>query len=282
MKRDDPARIQAWLKTVLVSRGDLAGKLTTAASAHGLALAEVVAGGYGASAERRLDVYAAGYVLRLVACLQEQYPALTAFMGEAMFAVFAKAYVVTHPPDSWRLEHLGRRFPEFLRETRPRQADAAGETFYALPAEIARFEWAKSQALTAPGFEGAAVGVVPGLGPLGYLGEACSVELPDCLRLETLRYDVPTFLAAFGADPKTPLPAARQTHLAVSRVDYRLTVLEVADWAHAFLVACRGGGSVQEAVAASSQATGQKASAIQAYLMLWLPTAIQFGLLRLR
>lgn len=44
-------------------------------------------------APARLDIYARGYVLRLLECLRAEFPILLALVGDQVFEMFASSYV---------------------------------------------------------------------------------------------------------------------------------------------------------------------------------------------
>lgn len=90
------------------------------------------------SAQDRLDIYARGYLARLISHLRSDFPTLRAHTGDDLFDLFATAYVQARPPSSWSLRHLGDGFADFLDDTRPPQPGAD------LPAALARLERAGS------------------------------------------------------------------------------------------------------------------------------------------
>jgi len=141
--------LQLWMKTVITERGGLPEKLESAAQQHGLIIEDVVAEKRGLSSRKRLSIYTSGYVARLVDCMRADFPLLRRFVGDSVFDAFAKAYIVTEPPHSPSLFDLGARFPHFLEETKPQNDEALLD----LPAEIARFERARTEVMRARGTE---------------------------------------------------------------------------------------------------------------------------------
>lgn len=89
------------------------------------------------SAQDRLNVYARGYIARLVGHLRSEFPMLAAHTGD-VFDLLATAYIQTRPP-SYSLAHLGDGFADFLDETRPSMIPGTE-----LPAALARLERAGS------------------------------------------------------------------------------------------------------------------------------------------
>src|SRR4051812_20927025 len=100
MSDETLATLQHWMKTVITERGSLKEKLQSAARRHNLGVEEIVSDRRGLSAEARLGIYTSGYVLRLLECMRADFPALRAFVGDAVFDAFAKAYLISWPPRS--------------------------------------------------------------------------------------------------------------------------------------------------------------------------------------
>ena len=85
-------------------------------------------------AATRLDVYAAGYRLRLVEVLEHDFPGVRALLSAPQFDVLARGYIETHPSAHYSLRWYGQYFATHIatlpiHETRPELA------------EMARFEW---------------------------------------------------------------------------------------------------------------------------------------------
>ncbi|UXI03265.1 putative DNA-binding domain-containing protein [Photobacterium sp. TY1-4] len=330
---------QQWLMTILAVRGDLRQKVMAATQATHLppesyladpnegnrrleppghtqpqeptagdtsiSIAEAQARSL-ASPLRRLDIYAAGYVMRLVECLQAEYRILAAFMGEKVFHDFAKAYIVSRPSSHRSLYDLGRDFPRFLAETRP-DGDLNPEqrAFFVLPQEIAQVERARAEVALAKGFEGKPLSVSPMLNGLALFHEPIRLTPAPCLRLLALEYPVLPLMSALeaaqeaarantanstdGLSPQTgapeltsaalTIPESAANWLALSRVNYQLTTVELTPWQHALLTACQQSAGLNEAVHAAAQSEGLNTGDIYTRLMLWLPAAVTQGLL---
>ncbi len=66
------------------------------------------------SIEERWQVYACGYVARLVDALAGEHPATRRILGEDAFGSLVSRYVLACPPRSHDLAHAGERLPRFL------------------------------------------------------------------------------------------------------------------------------------------------------------------------
>ena len=284
MTEQSLALIQQWMKSVITERGDLVEKLDSAAQQHGLATEEVVAEKRGLSARERLSIYTSGYVARLLECMRADFPVLRRFTGDAVFDAFARAYIVTEPPHSPSLFDLGARFAQFLDETKP--AAGAGENemntgdemnvLLDLPAEMARFERARTEVMRAHGTEN---DPQPSFSPLDVLSSDLKLQTTPCLRLLELKFSLIDF---FQEDrDESAQPDVRYSFVAISRSDYRINATEIEPWQFAFLRACERAVSAHIAARRAAEESGTEASSVLANLVLWLPVAIQSAFLRI-
>lgn len=90
----------------------------------------------------RLAIYGNAYRARLTEALAANHPALAKLLGEAGFAVLASDYIRTHESRSFSIRWYGDVLAEFLA-VEPRYADVP------VLAELARWEWAMSEAFDA-------------------------------------------------------------------------------------------------------------------------------------
>ncbi|OGQ21429.1 MAG: hypothetical protein A3I05_09055 [Deltaproteobacteria bacterium RIFCSPLOWO2_02_FULL_44_10] len=109
-----------------------------------LALCELpIQGDHRLSAEERLDIYAQMYFFRLLNCLQEDFPAVRAFLGSESFAHVVANYVGSFPSEHWSLRYAGARLPDFLKSTEYHQISP-------FLSDLARFEWQLLDVIDAP------------------------------------------------------------------------------------------------------------------------------------
>ncbi|NQY64567.1 MAG: putative DNA-binding domain-containing protein [Alteromonadaceae bacterium] len=289
MKQASLYQIQSWMKTVLTERGDLKEKLETAAARDGLLIENVIKGTENISVHLRLDIYAAGYVMRLVECLKNEFPILSTFMGEAFFENFAKAYIVTVPSNNWSLYSLGKRFAEFLKNTQPQFQDIPEQmAFIALPAQIALLERARAEVLLARGIENTVRSPTLEIGvDLSFLQGEMMLQVPPCLQLLPLDYPILELVANIEKShdlnkPLLNIPKSGESLLAITRVDYQVTTTELAYWQFSFLSQCTEPISVEQAINATALNCSMKTSKLIAKLFLWLPIAEISGFLVLQ
>lgn len=281
LKQPSLQQIQQWMKTILTVRGSLREKLATAATPDNLHLEQIVKTQQGVSPYRRLDIYAAGYVMRLVECLKSEFSVLCAYMGDEFFETFAKAYIVTVPSENWSLYYLGEHFSDFLKNTQPQGLHAPEQvTFIALPAQIAQFERAYAEVLLAKGLENNTDILASKMGyELAFLQGQIMLQTPPCLRLIKLDYPILELMNCVEKSEDYTLPQPEKSLLALTRVDYRVTATELDDWQFSFLTHCKEAMSVHKAVQITAIACGISTSDLLAKLMIWLPIAQSSGFL---
>ncbi|MGB0590859.1 MAG: putative DNA-binding domain-containing protein [Myxococcota bacterium] len=185
------------------------------------------------SAERGLEVYANAYLVRLVECLSESFPAVARTLGEEAFAELAVAYLRACPPSGPNLGTLGAGFTDHLERTRPEEVGAAGRTLVAL----ARYEWALEVAFDgsgAEGMDGVSLGDLKALSPEAWLGTRLVAN--PALKLLRLAGAVDEYCHAvrgLEAEAGLPaLPAEVPRYVALSRRSFvvRRLVCEAAEF----------------------------------------------------
>lgn len=277
-------QLQSWLKTIITARGNLKQKLEEAEERCRLSIGDAVESKRGVSAERRLDIYASGYVLRLLDCMKADYPCLMAFMGEELFDVFAKAYIVSLPSQSYSLYHLSERFPQFLRATEPEDVsgDELQHALFELPAEIAAFERIKAELAIAKGTEGDDTynnNSSSFTDPSFYLPGDTSIKASPTLRLLKQKFPLNDFLDELAKGNNPALPDRKTTYVAFCRKNYRIRIFELEHWQYEFLNACKESSSMHECAQRASAASGVEVKHILAGLMVWLPVAKEVGMI---
>ncbi|AXR00228.1 DNA-binding domain-containing protein [Pseudoalteromonas piscicida] len=285
MKTPDLTQTQQWLSTVLMVRGDLPQKLNTAANPHGLTLHDCVKSSKTLGAMRRVDIYAAGYVMRLVECLRGEFALLCQFMGDEVFDTFAKAFIVTLPSESWTLHQLGSRFADFLANTKPTgDFNAHQQAMFSLPSELAKFERAKALALLKPGPEAQqSTAAINEIELLCGVAENFVMSVPESVQIIQTDYPLlPLITQLEQAKPYT-LPTPEQTYIAISRQQYRIKMSVLNDWQADLLLHLRNKPlRYQEAVTYCAKRMNMETQVLRSQLAVWLPSAINRGLFTLQ
>lgn len=92
---------------------------------------------------KRIDIYADGYLARLIEAFTGNYSKLQEYMGENNFYKLAKKYLSTNPSTFRSIRQIGNKLPTFLSED-PQFSKKA------VLSNLARFEWTVEDTFDAP------------------------------------------------------------------------------------------------------------------------------------
>ncbi|MCC4621526.1 DNA-binding domain-containing protein [Xanthomonas cassavae CFBP 4642] len=270
--------VQRWMLTATTHAAGLKEGLRSALAGQGLDLHTLVATPAGVDPHARLAIYANGYWLRLIECLQCDYPALSRLLGQELFAFFARAYLREHPSRSPTLHALGAGLPHFLRAS---QRSRPGQQRQRFPLELAWIERALSEASRARGLEDADVDTRMNAAVLA-MGVPCVVRLPATTRLTVVSHTPESFRRWLSGERPNEFPIAGHTFLTVHRHRYRVGIEPLTDWQFfALRHAARRPRTLIECAQAAARRTGRTAGELHALLALWLPTAQASSLVEL-
>ncbi len=230
------AELQAWMQNTLMAPDRPTPN----------ALAQHLAGAVDFPASAGFAVYRRAYIARIAGAMRAQFPALCHALGRKLFDEFAADYVRQHPPESYTLHDLGRRFAAFLENQRPDrdQPEAGRESWIDFMIDLAHFERQLFAIYDAPGIEG---------------GRLAGPDVPDrrlrlqpTLSLGRFRFAVGDYYNAVrrGEGPSVPQQGAYR--VALLRKDYNVRLIPLTEWEMAFLGAMSGGLSFADAKAANS------------------------------
>lgn len=147
------------------------------------------------SSTERLAIYADAYRLRLLEALVTDFSGLHALLGDSEFDAMGRAYIAAHPSPHFSLRWYGDRLSEFLSTSQPYSK-------YPAFAEMAAFEWAKSDAFDAAESTVADVADMVTIPPEAWPGLTFQPH-PSLRRLD-LRWNVPTVWKANDAGEEPP------------------------------------------------------------------------------
>ena len=97
------------------------------------------------SSFERLEIYNRQYWFRVIGAVSEDYPALSAMLGQKRCEALILAYLKENPSTSFTLRDLGAKLPSWL-EMHPEFAGPRRE----LAVDVARLEWAYIEAFDSP------------------------------------------------------------------------------------------------------------------------------------
>lgn len=216
-------QLQDWMQMALVRRDAPAGA------------ADVVNASSRLSAEQHLGIYRRSYIARLRDCMKNQFSALNYALGDELFQMFADEYLGAYPSENYTLSDLGRRFPEFLEMTRPRDT---AETWPDFMIELARFEYALGGIFDMHAEE----------------IETAPIDTPDeKLRLAPIfylfkhRYPVCRYYLGATKKKNPDLPFEQESFCAVTRKNYRLSLTELKEGQYLLLERMKAGDTVSAA-----------------------------------
>jgi hypothetical protein len=137
------------------------------------------------SSFERLEIYNRQYWFRVIAAVAEDFPALSAVMGEKAFNRMVLAYLRDNPSTSFTLRNLGSRLPQWLAEHRE-----FTQRQRRLLLDVAKLEWAYVDA-----FDQAALSPLTAQDLVG-LGEDSRLSLQPHIQLLELNYPVDELVLA--------------------------------------------------------------------------------------
>lgn len=225
------------------------------------------------AATERMAIYANAYAARLLECLREEYKVTRATLGDEAFDLFAADYLQAYPSRSYTLGHLGRRFPQFLAETRP--AGSGPEPSWPdFLVDLARLEAAINDVFDGPGieeFEPLAVEHLRAIPPEDW-GRTRFVPAP-CLVLLSFRFPVSSFYGAARAGTVPSVPDPAPSWMALSRRDYIVRRFDLSKPQSDLLGALIAGecleGAIQTCVDANPEHEDVIAADIESWFQLW-------------
>ncbi len=280
----DLTAVQRWMQSVLMHPQGIVPGLQSPSAQSNLSitwddLEQVVAPSPTLSGAQRLAIYHHGYFARLFECMSKQFPALQHALGEELFREFTRIYLYDYPSTSYTLAELGRRFPDFLEETRPdRNAPPeARESWPDFMIELARLEWTTFAIFDGPGTEGMSLPAKAEWTQLIDADPTRPLALAPCLRVFQCSYPVHDYYHAVrrGQAPELPLP--QETWLAVTRKDFRVGIYALQPLQYAFLNAMQEGQTVCQAIASATAAGNLTDDTLRARLRTWLTTWLAWG-----
>ncbi|UCH52521.1 MAG: putative DNA-binding domain-containing protein [Pseudomonadota bacterium] len=161
-------------------------------------------------AQTRLGIYADAYRLRLLEALQTDFVALRAVLGDDEFDAMGRAYIDAYPSQHYSIRHFGRNLSRFLAETDPYRATP-------VLAEIARFEWAMTDAFDAQDATVATVADMAAVAPGAWPSLRFGLH-PSLQRIE-LQWNAPPIWKA--VDENTDIPEPQQAEYPIGWMLWR-------------------------------------------------------------
>jgi len=269
--------LQKWLTSIIVRPGMLDDKIRLADKHYLVKNDKVIRSSLRLSSSQKIEIYTKGYILRLLECMEAEYPALNKLLGENLFHTFVKAYLVQLPPNSPDLYNLGESFPAFLKASQPLKtnSDTDDGQMYDLPVELAIFERCIAEVSRIEGLENRAEGTIHSQMP--YLFNTIAISISPCLKLLKLQFPLVDFVRDVYNDVEPEVPVKRDSLVCICRKNYRINFNELEGWQWHFLDSLQQRSNYMAAVMDTASTCGIAADTIMADLILWLPVAINLG-----
>ncbi len=176
----------------------------------------------------RVGIYTRAYAARLFDAIAEDYPGLRVAIGDEAFGDLLRAYLRAHPSRHQNLIFAGRHLPAFV-------AHAPLVPHRDFAADVARVEWAMTEAFHAEEFTPADLSVLASLD--ADATDRVRLRLNPSVRLLALRYPVIPFLDCAHGETKLPVPEAKHSWAVVHRHDDRVYRTAVPGFVHRTLSA---------------------------------------------
>jgi hypothetical protein len=215
------------------------------------------------SSFERLEIYNRQYWFRLISAVSEDFPTLSALLGQHRFDSLILTYLNENPPTSWTLRDLSGKLPSFL-EVHPEFTGRRQR----LAVDVARLEWAYVDAFDRKHRTPLATEEAQAIGPESRLSLQPHLQLlelsypVDSLVLAVKKHTPETEIVSNAANRRVAqtlptLPAMRQERvwLAVHRFEDSVYYRRVDRETFLLLSALRSGASVSEAVTLAFEKT---------------------------
>ena len=241
-------RVQRWMQAVIEQPGTVDEAVEAPAARAELDPTEierVILPSKTLTAVERVGVYQGMYLLRMVEALEGDYPAVAHYLGDEEVADLVTRYVAEHPSVSYTFNRLGRRFPDFIGQSR-------GVRKKGFVADLARLELLVTEVFDAPQ---SPPWPAEEIGRRPQESWAKAILRPiSAFRLGAFGYPVNAYLQSVKEENHDhPAVARRATWAAVWRKNYEVWRLDLSKPAYEFLQALAKGRPFGKAVAAAAR-----------------------------
>jgi hypothetical protein len=204
---------------------------------------ENAAAKFGAAAHAGLGVYQNNYRAQLVACLEETYARVKAWLGDDAFLAAAIDHIDRTPPSDWTLDRYGHDFPETLR------------TCYPNDAEVAELAWLDRS--LADAFVGPNVETLEAMPLQGADWDHAVLRLTPTLHLGHMTTNAAAIWSALSAGSTPPSVALPRSTLLVWRREFTSCFRTLDDQETRAIELCRNGRTFGELCAMLVDGNGE-------------------------
>lgn len=226
------------------------------------------------TAEQRLKIYYDAYRLRLLECLETDFPNLSVLMGSINFNDMGQAYIQQHPSQHFSIRYFGQYLSAFLKTTQPYAQ-------HGFLAEMAAFEWAQGETLDAEDGESLTPEVLKTYSPEQF--PTLCLQFHPSMRILECQWDTPVLalLIEQNQAPREPVQQPSPIHWVLWRKElvcvYRSCTQEEA---YALMSMQKGDsfGKLCEGLCQYQNETEVPQMAIQ-FVLNWLSEGLISGIL---
>ncbi len=223
--------LQQWMQTVLVTPLGTDGEHPSTLLPEHLQddIEKIITPSTRLSGRQRLAIYQRGYIARLRDCMAGQFKALQHALGEELFEAFADEYLQQYPSVSYTLSDLGRRFGQYLQETRPDRnlPPDQRDDWPDFMIELAQLEYSLLQIFDTTQSESI------------IYAEAntpdADLKTAPILHIFAFAFPVNHYYQAVHKNENPPLPFQQKSYLAITRKHYQIGIFNLNPLQYSFL-----------------------------------------------
>ena len=216
----------------------------------------------------RIGIYRQMFFLRMTESMAIDYPGVKHTLGEEEFdRLIMEEYLRKHPSNSHTLNHLGRHFPRFIRDSSLKERSFLGE--------LAQLELSVTEVMDAeesPLLTPEAIAAVP-------TDEWANVRLLPVAALQLHEFDhtVCEYLSAVNESEEPDPVKVERTFAAVHRTEYRTYWHVLSRQQHTLLNALITGSTIGEAVSLMEEQFPGMEEDLQKEVFQWFNEWIRDG-----
>jgi len=227
------------------------------------------------AAPLRLRVYQHAYRARLLESFHAMFPGLLHALGAELLDAFTLDYLAARPPRHHSIHRAADAFADHLRATQP----PGGESWADFIVDLAAMESVMLEVGEAPGLEG---DEPPHATAIRALSANALLALrprrAPCVRMLRCLHPVHDYMEELRQGKEPTMPEPRDCALALTRVDFRLAVRELAPVQWELLGRLDGDTAVEDALREVA-ALGLRPAPTTELARIWLANFAAQGLL---
>lgn len=219
----------------------------------------------------QLEIYREQFWLRHTAALLEDFPGVSAILGQRAWERLCEEYLVAHPPSTFSLRDVGAALPAFVAN------EASWLEHQRLVNDMARLEWAYVEVFDAPGASAP-------LGPekLAVDWDHARIVLSPALRLLRTSYPVPALRRRLidheSANP-IELPEPEPAFLLVHRPRLEILVEPLSEAEFALLSELADHGRLSAALEEAGRVSHLDSESLSSRLSSWFKDWVERSLI---